>query len=81
MYKVPITTSTTYSVDSGDSYDSYNFNVRVSNTNPAVAFGLYFKVIDDAADSGALENQILPVTYSDNWFSMVPNEAFNVKIS
>lgn len=77
IYKVPITTSTTCSVDSGD---CYNFNVRVANMNPAVAFGLYFTVID-AADSGALENRILPVTYSDNWFSLVPNEAFYVKIS
>lgn len=76
-HKVPITTSATCTVNN----DSYNFSVRVANVNTAaVAFGLSFTVIDAAA-SGALEKRILPVTYSDNWFSLVPNEALNVKIS
>lgn len=78
-HKIPITTSaTSCTVNDG----LYNFNVRVANSAAAavVAFGLYFTVIDE--DSGAiLEKRILPVTYSDNWFSLVPNEALNVKIS
>lgn len=78
-HKIPITTSATSTVDGG----SYDFNVQVANKNTssaaAVAFGLYFTVVD--ADSEALEKRILPVTYSNNWFSLVPDEALSVQIS
>ncbi|KAG0622089.1 hypothetical protein M758_3G071400 [Ceratodon purpureus] len=77
--KIPIKTSTTCSVNG----DFYLVNIRVENSetksDAAVAFGLYFTVID--ADSKALEKRILPVTYSDNWFSLVPNEALDVQVS
>jgi mannosylglycoprotein endo-beta-mannosidase len=78
-HKIPIKTSATCTVNG----DSYLVNIRVGNANTksdaAVAFGLYFTVID--ADSKALEKRILPVTYSDNWFSLVPNEALDVQVA
>ena len=78
-HKIPIKTSATSTVNG----DSHHVSIRVGNMNTksdaAVAFGLYFTVIDAA--SKALERRILPVTYSDNWICLVPNEALDVQIS
>lgn len=76
-HKIPIASFASLRVDNSG---SYKYSIRVHNTSPtAVAFGMYFSVIDAAADSD--DNRILPVAYSNNWFSLVPNEDLKATIS
>lgn len=83
--KVPVTTSAKGKITTEN--NTYHITVHVTNkiidsSKPQdhhVAFGLYFSVVD--AKSKALDPRILPVNYSQNWFSLVPNEALDIHIS
>ena len=63
----------------------YNIHVTVENSNwlalgkLVVAFGLRFFVKDGNATG--IDKRILPVFYSDNWFSLVPHESMAMDIS
>jgi mannosylglycoprotein endo-beta-mannosidase len=50
----------------------------VGDVRDGVAFGLQFSVRN--VNSKAQDNRILPVTYSHNWFSLVPGEALTVEV-
>ena len=83
--KVPVTTSAKGKFTT----ENHTYRITVCVTNKTidsstpqdhhVAFGLYFSVVD--ANSKALDPRILPVNYSQNWFSLVPNEALDLLIS
>jgi mannosylglycoprotein endo-beta-mannosidase len=83
--KVPVTTSATGKITTEN--NTHHITVHVTNktidsSKPQdhhVAFGLYFSVVD--TNSKALDPRILPVNYSQNWFSLVPNEALDIFIS
>jgi mannosylglycoprotein endo-beta-mannosidase len=61
------------SKERGDQQKDAGVDVR-----DGVAFGLQFSVRN--ANSKAQDNRILPVTYSHNWFSLVPGEALTVEV-
>lgn len=83
--KVPVTTSAKGKITTEN--NTHHITVHVTNktidsSKPQdrhVAFGLYFSVVD--ANSKAPDPRILPVNYSQNWFSLVPNEALDIFIS
>ncbi|XP_010528880.1 PREDICTED: mannosylglycoprotein endo-beta-mannosidase [Tarenaya hassleriana] len=58
--------------------------VEVSGSDSGVAFFLRFSVIDSLKQEQSTEGQdtrILPVHYSDNYFSLVPGESLSFSIS
>ncbi|KAG0564645.1 hypothetical protein KC19_8G127800 [Ceratodon purpureus] len=79
--KIDVVTKAT-STRSGD---MISIRVVVENTNwlalgkVVVAFGMRFFVTDGSATG--VDKRILPVHYSDNWFSLIPNESMTVDIS
>ncbi|KAL2622744.1 hypothetical protein R1flu_002949 [Riccia fluitans] len=46
-----------------------------------VAFFLRFSVLQDTDDKQQVDRRVLPVTYSENYFSLVPGESLTVQIS
>jgi mannosylglycoprotein endo-beta-mannosidase len=81
--KIPVAVSAHATI----SGHTYKIRVQVANRNgntghtgaTVVAFALQFSVVD--RHSSGTDTRILPVTYSDNWFSLVPDETAVVDIS
>ncbi|KAG5391659.1 hypothetical protein IGI04_021622 [Brassica rapa subsp. trilocularis] len=63
----------------GGTEDSNFKVVEMEGTHPGVAFFLRFSVHN--AESEKQDTRILPVHYSDNYFSLVPGESMSFKIS
>lgn len=81
--KIPVAISAHATI----SGNTYKIRVQVANRKgntgntgaTVVAFALQFSVVD--RNSSGTDTRILPVTYSDNWFSLVPDETAVVDIS
>lgn len=55
--------------------------IEIEETDPGVAFFLHFSVHSANVEEAAVDTRILPVHYSDNYFSLVPGEELTVNIS
>ncbi|KAI0526798.1 hypothetical protein KFK09_002389 [Dendrobium nobile] len=55
--------------------------IEIKETDPGVAFFLHFSVHSGNVEEAAVDTRILPVHYSDNYFSLVPGEELTVNIS
>ncbi|PKU61157.1 mannosylglycoprotein endo-beta-mannosidase isoform X1 [Dendrobium catenatum] len=55
--------------------------IEIEETDPGVAFFLHFSVHSANVEEAAVDSRILPVHYSDNYFSLVPGEELSINIS
>lgn len=55
--------------------------VETDGNDVGVAFFLHFEVHDSKAEDEGGDTRILPVHYSDNYFSLVPGEAMSINLS
>ncbi|XP_020576152.1 mannosylglycoprotein endo-beta-mannosidase-like isoform X2 [Phalaenopsis equestris] len=54
--------------------------VEVDGMDYGVAFFLHFSVVAGEVEDGVVDNRVLPVHYSDNYFSLVPGEEMSISI-
>ncbi|KAH0468677.1 hypothetical protein IEQ34_001909 [Dendrobium chrysotoxum] len=55
--------------------------IEINEADPGVAFFLHFSVHSANVEETAVDTRILPVHYSDNYFSLVPGEELTINIS